>query len=177
MDLIRRKLLRLDSQRWFFGNWLYYVRRIPRSDKLLIHKDTVSTYHHVKVISINDFIMLHPNNRDRREAAYFVFQSLEWHDNLCIKSAILKHNSIKLFQDSVDLRIVNGEVWASTDYDLDLQIRKSNVTDRPYKSYPELPYDVLALPPYIYPDDMPVTPLKPLQYGDEPEIAVMQLDS
>jgi len=179
MILFQRKLLRFDSKHWFFGGkWLYYVRRIPRTDKLLIHKDTVRTPNHIKVISINDFIMLHPDNKDRREAAYFVFQSLEWWDNICIKRAILEYNAIALFQDSVDLRIVNGEVWAITDYELDQQLGQPSITgDRPYSSYPELPYDVLVLPPYPNPDDMLTTPLEPLKYGDPVELAVRQLDN
>jgi hypothetical protein len=169
--LFGRKLLAFEAKQFFLGDSLYHVQRLPRSNNVLIFKCNI-----IKVVSIADFIMMQPSNKARLDCAYFVFQTLEWHENICIKSAI-KKGLIKEFQDCFDFRIVNGEVWAMTDYQLDLEIRGSMFTDHPYNSYPELPFDVLALPPYLPLNEMPVTSMEHSSYGDSLEKVVSQLNS
>jgi hypothetical protein len=171
MRLFGRKLLTFEAKQFFLGDDLYHVQRLPRCNNVLIYKCNI-----IKAVSIADFIMMQPSNKARLDSAYFVFQTLEWHENICIKSAI-KKGLIKEFQECFDFRIVNGEVWAMTDYLLDKEIKGSMFTDRPYDSYPELPYDVLALPPYRPFNEIPVTSMEHSNYGDSWEKVVSQLNS
>lgn len=146
MNLLKRKILTLKTSTWFdAADNMYYVRRLPGVPDLLLIQQAYPFKQDVRAIAASDFIFWHPTNRLRERAATFFF-SLEWRDDLCIRSAI-ENDLIRDIPAEKDIRVVCGEVWTFTDWEIDRAANPNN--DRPpFESFPELPYGTIALPPY-----------------------------
>lgn len=158
MHLFRKKFLGLSSGNWFVGDALLYVTRVPRTDFLYVTQ-AYPFKPPSRFVLIPEFIMAHHTNALREEVSYFIFKKLEWEDNICIRRAILE-NKIHNYQDEVNPRIVNGEVWTQADYDLDFLVRP-NPSMLPFDEYPELPFGITTLPPYAPLDRVKITRLLP----------------
>jgi len=158
MYLIGKKYLTFKISNYFIGDVLLYVSRIPRHDFLYVEQAYPSK-RPGKFVLISDFIMAHHTNKLRAKASDFIFTTLEWRDNVCIRSAI-ENNLIEDLKYNIDPRIVNGEVWTNTDYSLNKLVNQDpNLL--PFEEYPELPYGVTELPPYAPRNQMLLTPLRP----------------
>lgn len=158
MNLYKKKVLGFKTSTWFIGDAMFYVARIPGVDFLHIQQ-TYPFSQYAKNVLISEFIGSHPTYERRQKAAEFVFCELDWHDNICIRSAIEK-NLLASYQDNTNPRIVNGEIWTDTDYEIESSVGNFAALDRPFKDYPELPYGVTFLPPYAPFEDLPITRLK-----------------
>lgn len=159
MHLHKKKILIFKSSTWFVGDTMFYIARIPRVDILHIQQ-TYPFNQHAKRVLISEFIMAHHTNELRQKAAYFVFGILDWVDNICIRSAIELDLLTNYPEDSIP-RIVNGEVWTDTDWEIEGRVGNPATYDRAFSQYPELPYGVVALPPYAPFEDSPITRLEP----------------
>jgi hypothetical protein len=158
MYLISKKYLTFKISNYFIGNVLLYVARIPRNNFLYVEQ-AYPAKPPGKFVPIADFIMAHHTNKLRAKASEFVFETLEWRDNVCIRSAI-ENNLIEDLKFDTNPRIINGEVWTDTDYALKKLVNHDPLL-LPFQEYPELPYGVTELPPYALRDQTLLTPLKP----------------
>lgn len=185
MFIYRKKVLQFLSKPWVCGDELFYISRLPQSDLLQI-LDANNTSRRCLLINvpIADFIMAQPTNKLRSDAAYFVFSVLQWRDNICIRSAyeldLIQNEpdySKSAIMDGNSLRIVNGEVWTRTDYELEHSVNPDSpiVMGHRFDQYPGLDYGVTVLPPFIDPRDRPVKRLYFQGWNSTPQMLLRQL--